>query len=100
MIKWCRNAGLPDPEWRQDSGGVSVTFRTAGEMSSLNERQNDLVKTMKTGSELSTSEFRKRYAVSDRQARNDLSDLVNAGYLRRTGSGPATRYVRTEKDFE
>lgn len=98
MIKWCRNAGLPDPEWRQDSGGVSVTFRTAGEMSWLNERQNDLLKTIKPGSELSTSEFRKRYTVSDRQARNDLSDLVKAGYLRRTGSGPATRYVRTEKD--
>jgi len=100
MIKWCRNAGLPDPEWRQDSGGISVLFRKAGEEALLNERQSKLLKGMKTEDMISTADFRERFSVSDRQARNDLTDLLKAGYLRRTGSGPATRYVRTEKDIE
>jgi len=100
MIKWCRNAGLSDPEWRQDSGGISVILRKVRGRAVLNQRQEKLLLDMDPGAVLSTSEFKKRFSVSDRQARNDLADLVKAGYLRRTGSGPATRYIRTEKETE
>jgi ATP-dependent DNA helicase RecG len=100
MIKMCRSAGLPDPEWGQDSGGITVVLRKPGRMSALNERQETLLQGMKTKDAISTSAFRERFSMSDRQARNDLTDLVKTGYLRRVGSGPATRYVRTEKDFE
>jgi len=49
---------------------------------------------------ISTSAFRDRFSISDRQARNDLTELAKTGYLRRVGSGPATRYVRTDKNLE
>ena len=100
MIKMCRSASLPDPEWSQDSGGITVVLRKPGRMSALNERQEALLQGMKTKDAVSTSVFRGRFSISDRQARNDLTGLVKTGYLRRVGSGPATRYVRTEKDFE
>ena len=100
MIKMCRSASLPDPEWSQDSGGITVVLRKPGRMSALNERQEALLQGMKTKDAVSTSAFRERFSISDRQARNDLTGLVKTGYLRRVGSGPATRYVRTEKDFE
>jgi len=100
MIKMCRDAGLPDPEWSQDSGGITVVLRKAGITSALNERQASLIREMEPEGAIATSDFRERFAVSDRQARNDLTDLVKAGYLRRIGSGPTTRYVRTEKELE
>ncbi len=100
MINLCRDAGLPDPEWSQDSGGITVVLRKAGIVSTLNDRQVSLIREMEPEGAIATSDFRERFAVSDRQARNDLTDLVKAGYLRRIGSGPTTRYVRTEKELE
>jgi hypothetical protein len=35
--------------------------------------------------------------VKARQARIDLMNLTQAGYLQRVGAGPATVYVRTNK---
>lgn len=100
MIKLCRSAGLPDPEWSQDSGGVTVVLRKAGRMSAMNERQETLLQSMETESAVATADFQTRFSISERQARNDLTELVKAGYLRRVGSGPSTRYVRTEKTLE
>jgi ATP-dependent DNA helicase RecG len=100
MVKWCRSAGLPDPEWRQDSGGVAVVFRKTGETAALNERQKQFLMETRFEAVFSTVEYKQQFSISDRQARNDLTDLIKMGYLRRTGSGPATRYVRTEKEVE
>ncbi len=100
MIRWCRDTGMPDPEWRQDSGGITVLFRKAGETDTLNDRQKKLLEDMAFETVISTGVYKERFSVSDRQARNDLADLVNIGYLRRTGSGPATRYLRTAKEIE
>ena len=100
MINLCRSAGLPDPEWSQDSGGITVVLRKAGRMSTLNERQETLLQRMETESAVATADFRTQFSISDRQARNDLTELVKTGYLRRVGSGPSTRYVRTEKSVE
>jgi len=100
MIKMCRDAGLPDPEWSQDSGGITVMLRKPGRLSVINERQEALLRDMDIKDTISTSVFRDRFSISDRQARNDLTELAKTGYLRRVGSGPATRYVRTEKNLE
>jgi ATP-dependent DNA helicase RecG len=98
MIRMCRRAGLPDPEWSQDSGGIMVVLRKAAGAAALNERQTTLLRSMKPEEAISSADVRERFSISDRQARNDLTDLVKTGFLRRVGSGPATRYVRTNKD--
>lgn len=100
MIIWCHNAGLPDPEWRQDSGGVAVIFRKAGETTTLNDRQKRFLNETRGEAACATVEYRQQFSISAQQARNDLADLVKRGYLRRTGAGPTTRYVRTEKKVE
>lgn len=100
MITMCRDAALPDPEWSQDSGGITVMLRKPGRLIALNERQEALLRDMDSKDTISTSVFRDRFSISDRQARNDLTELAKTGYLRRVGSGPATRYVRSEKGLE
>jgi predicted HTH transcriptional regulator len=76
MIKMCRDAGLPDPEWSQDSGGITVMLRKPGRLFALNERQEALLRDMDSEDTISTSVFRDRFSISDRQARNDLTELA------------------------
>ena len=51
------------------------------------------------GDRIGTREFLKRFGagISERQARRDLGELEDAGFLERVGAGPTTAYERTEK---
>jgi ATP-dependent DNA helicase RecG len=99
MVEECRRAGLPDPQWREDSGGVSVTFRRGLVSSDLNERQRTLVQALQPHETINSAEYREKFEVSERQARSDLSGMVEHGYLRRIGAGRATQYERTAKEI-
>ena len=49
------------------------------------------------GTRFTVADYHQRFAsgVSERQARQDLLELVKTGYLTRIGSGRSTFYVRT-----
>jgi ATP-dependent DNA helicase RecG len=97
MVEECRRAGLPDPNWSQDSGGVSVTFRRGLVSSDLNERQRTIAQSLRFHETITAAEYREKFRVSERQARSDLSDMAERGYVRRIGAGRATQYERTTK---
>jgi ATP-dependent DNA helicase RecG len=89
------------PVWRLDSGGVRLRLPMVEEVASRflpNKRQRKLLSALAPHHEVTVAGYAKRAAkdVSERQARADLADLVEAGLLARKGQGRATRYVRTE----
>ena len=54
---------------------------------------------LKPGDTIATADYQDRHKVSERQARNDLADLVENGYLKRIGAGRVTQYKRTSKHY-
>lgn len=103
IVQECRELGTKLPEWRNMSSGVRLTLYAAtaseGLAIELNERQQALLNTLAQGKRIVTREFLERFGagVSERQARRDLSELEDAGYMKRIGAGPTTAYERTEK---
>lgn len=103
IVQECREMGMKLPEWRDAVSGVRLTFYGSADRLAAairtNERQESLLKTLSIGERIKTLEFFNRFGggVSERQARRDLKELEEYGYLERIGAGPTTAYERTEK---
>ncbi len=99
IIKECKLAGIPEPVFSYDSSDISVEFRKdiynekyLSEIG-LNERQLDALLFFKSKGEILSSEYMKRYTVSDRTARYDLTELVQKYLLIKQGERKGTRYI-------
>ena len=103
IVQECREFGMKLPEWQDVASGVCLTLYAAKGRTDAsfnpNDRQNALLKALATGERITTSEFLGRFGagMSERQARRDLGELEEAGFLDRIGAGPTTAYERTEK---
>jgi ATP-dependent DNA helicase RecG len=98
IVARCVEAGLPEPEWRDASGGVTIIIRLQKEFrTKLNERQKNLLKSLKVGDKVIPKEYVVAAKVAERRARQDLLELAKAGYLISEGKGRTTFYVRTDK---
>ncbi len=103
IVAECVEAGLPEPTWEEQGGGILLTLRrtpavvTPKRNMHLSRRQAAFLEQTPSGERITAQEYHRRFAsdVSDRQARTELGQLVEMGYARREGSGPATAYVRT-----
>jgi ATP-dependent DNA helicase RecG len=101
IVTECREAGLPEPTWELPGGGVLLTLRLRPQapprtLQHLSRRQASLLEETAPGERFTSGEYHQRFAagVSERQARQDLIELVNAGLLVRIGSGRSTFYER------
>jgi len=99
IIKECEQAGLPKPVYFYDMSGFFVEFKKniynekyLKELK-LNERQLDALLHFKSKRQIVTSEYMKRYEITDRTARRDLTELVEKGVLNREGEKKASRYT-------
>lgn len=105
IISACREAGLPSPSWSVDADGVTLTLYSQASQEApatrLNTRQKNLLSSMEAGEQLSLREYIARFAkeVSDRQARRDLKQLIEADLLRIEGKGRAATYRRTQRTW-
>lgn len=112
ILSECEQAGLPEPTWSTDSGGVRLTFKLPVRKSLgtksvqvtysfFNSRQGALLEKLKPGKSIVPSEYFEmvKDEVKDRQARKDLRQLADAGFLRREGRTSSLVYVRTEKPW-
>ncbi|MCX7047271.1 MAG: putative DNA binding domain-containing protein [Candidatus Sumerlaeota bacterium] len=105
IVREFRAMGLPEPEWRQVSGGIMLILpqgRRKGITASaedLNTRQRKILNSMKTGQTIRLSDYIQRLPgdVKERQARNDLKNLADMGFMRQRGKARLTEYVRTDK---
>ena len=93
--------GLPEPQWYVESGGLRLLLptRESGAPVDLLPRQRKFIAELGDGASARTAEYETAIGqkVTSRQARNDLQQLVEAGFLRREGKGRSTRYIRTAK---
>lgn len=98
IIASCRALGAPDPQWKISDAGITLTFwnRTAKSEISLNTRQQELISRLEIGEIFTVNDYARTQTVSQRQARRDLTELVNSGLLVRQNDGPATVYIRAE----
>ncbi|MGK6351593.1 ATP-binding protein [Parapedobacter sp. DT-150] len=99
MTSQCLKAGLPEPLYDYDMSGFWVVFRkdiyNMEYLSGLglNDRQIDALLFFKTKGEIVNSEYVKRYDITDRTARRDLSELVEKQLLNREGDKKSSRYL-------
>jgi len=99
IVSECQAAGLPSPTWKESPVGITLTFFSGkiGKRFALNHRQLELLARLIPGGQIHPADYRVGLAakVTGRQARLDLLQLTQAGFLKREGRGRSTVYVRT-----
>ena len=95
----CDALGARPPLWRDSPSGVTLTMYAAdGEVEfALSPRQARLMERLRPGDAIRLWDYVNEQEVSERQARRDLVELENAGFLVRSGQARATVYRRTER---
>jgi len=100
MVEWMKEAGLPEPEYKEEMGGFSVYFykdiyteenlRKMG----LNERQIKAVMYVKEKGKITNKEYQDTMGVSKPMASIDLKNLVEKKVFEKLGTtGRGTEYT-------
>lgn len=100
MTSLCVEQGLPEPEFKEEMGGLSVRFykdiyteenlRKMG----LNERQIKAVMYVKEKGKITNREYQEINGLKKRQATDDLKELENKKIIERVGiTGKGTYYT-------
>lgn len=103
MIEWMKEAGLPEPEYKEEQGGFSVYFYkdiyTEENLKKigLNERQIKAVIYVKAQGRITNKEYRDLNNVSNKTAYLELSQLVKKRLLAVEGGGKKVAYKVTKK---
>jgi len=98
IIDACKAAGLPEPTMEEKWGGFIVTLfkdRFSEEQLQqlgLSERQLDAILFFKDKGVITGLEYAKRYNITDRMARNDLSELIEKKLLEKQGETKSVKY--------
>ncbi|MEA3539253.1 MAG: ATP-binding protein [Pseudomonadota bacterium] len=100
IIAACDALGARPPRWKDDATGVTLTIYSAtteaGEFSP-SPRQAQLLEKLRPGDSIRLADYIQMQPVSERQARRDLAELEDAGYLVRSGAARSTTYRRSER---
>jgi len=95
IIETMSEAGLPEPEFKEEMGGFSVYFRKdiyteeyLRELG-LNERQIKAVMYVKKRGKITNKEYQELTGVSRQMATIDLTQLVKNGIFSRSGKAGA-----------
>lgn len=103
MIRLCREAGLPEPEFHPEGERFVVVLRrdwlTEELMAQLglNERQRKALVVAQSSGRLATAAYQKATGTTRATAKRDLEHLVNVGILTPAGAGRAAYYLLTRK---
>jgi ATP-dependent DNA helicase RecG len=93
-------AGYRKPEWTFQSGYTTLTLYSRSGEIQLNDRMVSFYSEFRANvfSRQDYEDFFKG-TIAEKTARNDLSKLVDGGFLIMTGKGSLTKYERTEKQL-
>jgi len=103
MIKRCREASLPEPEFEQRAGSFVITlwrdWLTDEVLSQydLTDRQRRSLQFLKTHGKITNSQYQAEFSVAKRTASLDLADLVSAGLIEKAGSTGKGVYYKLAK---
>jgi len=101
MVEWMKEAGLPEPEYKEEMGGFSVYFykdiHTKENLNKmgLNERQIKAVMYVKEKKSINLSSFMSvaaNFSVSEKTLYRDLQGLVSKGILKEVGEKKGRKY--------
>ena len=100
MVEWMKEAGLPEPDYKEELGGFSVYFyrdiyteENLRKME-LNERQIKAVMYVKEKGKITNREYQELCEIRKRQTTDDLKELEDKQVLKRIGTtGKGTYYV-------
>jgi ATP-dependent DNA helicase RecG len=95
IIAECKSLGAKAPAWKAEKGSVTLSLFSAPAVTTspdLSPRQQDFLKSLKSGQAFKVSDYSAIAKVSERQARRDLADLEKLSLLERHGAGPSTVY--------
>jgi ATP-dependent DNA helicase RecG len=104
MIALFRDAGLPEPEFRQDGGMFVQTlwrdWLTAEVLDgmNLNARQRKALAVIRTERRLTNARYQALTGTSRPTAKRDLEELVSKGVLSAIGAGRGAAYVVAVKN--
>lgn len=98
IISLCREAGLPEPEFRQDGGMFVQTIwrdwltETIIEQMGLNERQRRGLVYLKENQQITNAEYQRVAGCPSRTAARDLNILVEKSVVEPRGKGRGVVY--------
>ncbi len=99
IFKACEKAGLPEPLFKEEFGGLSVTIFQESLSSDvlkkmdINDRQREIIVFLKENASVSNSQYQKLFSVSKATATYELRSLVEMSILKREGKiGPGAVY--------
>ncbi len=102
IINACNQAGLPEPEIKEQDGGLLVTLfkgRHTDEQlfkTGLNERQLKAIKFVKEKGKIRNKEYSDLVNINNRTSLRDLNDLCDKGIFKKIGTtGRNTQYILT-----
>ncbi len=98
VVKWCREAGLPDPKFDSSENSFRVTiwrnWITDDRIKDLhlNDRQVRTIKNLKSDLSITNTKYQKLNNVSRATAKRDLDKMVKLGLVKLEGAGRASYY--------
>lgn len=100
MIALCREAGLPEPDFRQDGGQFVMTLwrdwltQKAVDALGLSERQKQAVTLVRKTGRITNRAYQALVGITDRTALRDFDELTAKGVLEKRGTtGRSIHYV-------
>jgi len=103
MIDGCRQAGLPEPEFREDGDHFVLTMwrdwltEAFIDGLGLNERQKQGLTQLRKEGRIRSSDYQTLTGSSRQTATRDLDDLVRKGVILRVGAGRGAHYVKAKE---
>ena len=98
IIEWCRDWGLPEPDFQFTGTSLIVTFWKSKLTDSyldsmgLNKRQRKAIAYMKEHKRITSKKYAELFLITYRMARNDLKSLVDKGVLIQKGTSKKLTY--------
>jgi len=102
MIRLCREAGLPEPEFHHEGERFVVIIRrdwlTAEAMVKLglSDRQRKGVAILRAEGRLTSGRYQEETGASRQTASRDLDEMMNKGVLERHGERKGTFYTKAK----
>ncbi len=99
MVQECKKAGLPEPIYEEDGGGMLITFRkdiyTEENLLKigLNNRQLQAVLYVKQKGHITNSEYCNVFKTPNRTASRDLKALVTKDVFIKEGNKKSSKYL-------
>lgn len=98
IVKWCVQYGLPEPIFKEVTGGFTVILRKFQlpenlESIELNERQKQVIEYLKKNRKITNREYQNLCPDINRETlRKDLNDLINKKIIVRKGEKRGVYY--------